>query len=73
LTERALLWVNRLLLIALGVFIISIIGITTISFNPPDWIALPAAWVSGTSMIFILAGPPAVELVLIFSGGKKRK
>ncbi len=72
LTERSLLWVNRLLLVALGIFIVPIVGITTISLNPPGWIAFPAAWVSGTSMLFILAGPPAIELFILFSGGKKK-
>jgi hypothetical protein len=67
LSDGSLGWINRVLLIALGIFIIPIVGIATLSFNPPPWIASPAAWLSGASVLFVLATPPAIEFLLILS------
>jgi hypothetical protein len=72
LSDRSLLWINRVLLIALGIFIVPILGIATVSLDPPPWIASPAVWLSGTSVLFVLAGPPAIELLLILSAHRDR-
>jgi hypothetical protein len=63
--------VNKWLLIALGIFILPILGITILSVNPPTWIGVPILWLMGPAMIFVLAAPPATELILLFAGEKK--
>jgi len=72
LTKKSFERINLWLLVALGIFIIPIVGITTLTLNLPSWIAFPAAWLSGASMFFILAAPPVIEFIIIFSGGRKK-
>jgi hypothetical protein len=72
LSTRSSIWINRLLLIALGAFVIPILGITALSLNPPAWLAWGAAWLSGKSALFILAVPPVYRTVHLVTEHKKK-
>jgi hypothetical protein len=72
LTEKSPKWISFWLLVALGIFIVPILGLAILSFNPPLWIGRVAGWLSGTSVLFILAAAPVIETVILFSAEKKR-
>ena len=72
LSSKSLKRVNVVLLVALSIFIIPILGLTTLAFALPPWIAAAVMWLSVTAMPFVLAMPPAVEVVILFlADGKK--
>jgi hypothetical protein len=72
LADESLKWIKRLVLVALGVFIVPILGIVTLTVNPPIWIALPAVWLSERSVWLILGAPPFIELIILFSPANKK-
>ncbi len=71
LAESSLRRINFWLLVAIALFIIPIIGIAILSFNPPPWLVAIATWLSGTAMRFILLTPPAIEMIVMFAGYRK--
>ncbi|MGD0778770.1 MAG: hypothetical protein ABSC05_38825 [Candidatus Solibacter sp.] len=72
LSAKSLKRINVVLLVALGIFIVPILGLTTLAFALPPWIAASVMWLSVTAMPFVLAMPPAVEVVILFlADGKK--
>jgi cation transport ATPase len=72
LSAHSLKRINVVLLVALGTFIVPVLGLTALAFAPPLWVAVPIMWLSVTAMPFVLFVPPVVEVAVLFlSDGKK--
>ncbi len=71
LTKESLNRIGEWLLLAIGVFIIPIIGISLSAIGVSGQLGAVVAFISGTFVLLVLTLPPIIELIILFSADRQ--